>query len=94
MKLEQVKNLKEKLLKLFPALLGTKIGIKGEEPPTGYVIYKLQNAPDSAKNPPDIIITEDDPEWDQAFKSWLAGKNPTNSPLWKKGVFAETRKKT
>lgn len=35
---------------------------------------------------PTIIITEDDPGWEVAYERWLDGKNPTDSPEWKKGT--------
>jgi hypothetical protein len=34
-----------------------------------------------------IRITEEDPEWTQAYTNWKAGKNPTDSKEWKKGIF-------
>jgi hypothetical protein len=28
-----------------------------------------------------------EPGWGEAYKRWLAGKNPTDDPGWKEGVF-------
>ena len=33
-----------------------------------------------------IVIFEGTPSWHDAYKNWLAGKPPTDSPEWKKGV--------
>ncbi len=55
----------------------------------GYAICKLQNS--HGDGAPDIAITEDDAEWESALARWKDMKNPTYSPLWKKGVFALTR---
>lgn len=57
----------------------------------GYIICKLQNVSGWGKATPDIVITEDDKEWESALTNWKDMKNPTDSPLWKKGVFALTR---
>ena len=34
-----------------------------------------------------IVIVESDEEWSAAHASWVSGKNPTESPEWKKGVY-------
>lgn len=36
---------------------------------------------------PTIRITELDPNWEKAHDDWIMGKNPTDSPEWKKGVI-------
>ncbi len=65
----------------------------------GYLIYKLQDTNyDERKThnfsaPPNIVITEDDPGWEEALAKWKSGKNPTDSKLWKKGVCALTKLK-
>jgi hypothetical protein len=58
----------------------------------GYVSCTLQNAPPTGD--PDIVIRETDPEWDEAIKRWREGKNPTDSKLWKKGVYNLSREVT
>ena len=55
----------------------------------GYAIYKLQ---DDYHNPT-IIIKKGDELWDEAFANWISGKNPTDDPNWKNGVYAITRSK-
>ena len=57
----------------------------------GYQIYKLQNASSWDDNNPTIIIEKGDDLWDEAFANWISGKNPTNNPGWKRGVYAITR---
>ena len=58
----------------------------------GCKVTAFQNASNRPGNPaPTIKITIDDPEWDQAMKNWLDGKNPTDSPEWKKCVLAVTQ---
>lgn len=47
----------------------------------------LQNTSDWDVTKPTIVITPDQPEWAEAYKKWLSGKNPTDSPEWKKGVI-------
>lgn len=39
---------------------------------------------------PTILIKKGDKEWNKAFENWLKGKPPTDSPEWKKGIFAAT----
>lgn len=34
-----------------------------------------------------IEIREDSPDWDTAYNKWISGKNPSNDPRWKEGVF-------
>lgn len=34
-----------------------------------------------------LSIKEGEPEWEEAHKNWLSGKNPTSDPLWKRGVY-------
>jgi hypothetical protein len=58
----------------------------------GYKVCKLQNTSDWSGDTPDIVITIDSPEWEQAYINWLNGKNPTQSKHWKRGVFATTKK--
>jgi hypothetical protein len=47
----------------------------------------LKNYPFDHEIKDSILIKEDSPEWDEAYSSWLSGKNPTNDPRWKSGVF-------
>lgn len=57
-----------------------------------YLICKLQNASRNDRNStPTIVIEESQPEWEQAIANWKQGKNPTDHPDWKKGVFALTK---
>jgi len=52
-------------------------------------ITKLQNYSGFPNNlSPTVVVTTEDPEWENAYKNWIAGKNPTDSIEWKKGVFA------
>ena len=53
-----------------------------------YRIVTLQNSP--SKEEPTIKIVLGDLEWQDAYKNWIAGENPTDSLEWKKGVFAIT----
>lgn len=66
----------------------------------GYKIYKLSNdtawdkpGPDNLwlKPAPTIQIEAGEQGWEEALSNWLMGKPPTNSPEWKKGVFAHTK---
>ena len=34
-----------------------------------------------------IEIQENQPEWEAAYQRWQAGKNPTDDPRWKLGMF-------
>ena len=34
-----------------------------------------------------LSIKEGEPGWEEAYKNWSSGKNPTSDPLWKKGVY-------
>lgn len=45
----------------------------------------LKNAPFDSPNT--IQIVEGEPGWEQAYALWIANKNPTDSPEWKKGVY-------
>lgn len=36
---------------------------------------------------PTIKIAEGEPGWQEAYDSWLKGKNPTSAEDWKLGVF-------
>lgn len=54
----------------------------------GYEIVCLQNVSCMGNSQPTIKITKDNPEWNDAYKTWLSGKNPTNAQEWKQGVFA------
>lgn len=36
---------------------------------------------------PTIRIVQGESTWDLAYTNWLAGKNPTDSLEWKKGVY-------
>jgi hypothetical protein len=49
----------------------------------------LQNVSicDTLEPIPTIIIYQGDVDWNDAYANWLAGKNPTDSPEWKKGVY-------
>ncbi len=54
-------------------------------------ITTLQNVSRYSLTPPTIQIklnTFKPVEFETALKNWLEGKNPTDSPEWKKGVFA------
>ena len=54
-----------------------------------YEVAALQNSSNFAGNlEPTIKITKNDPNWDEAYSKWVSGKTPTDSPEWKKGVFA------
>ncbi|KKN91173.1 hypothetical protein LCGC14_0220390 [marine sediment metagenome] len=59
----------------------------------GYEVYKIQNTSDWSGQKPTVIITENDPGWEEAHARWLDMKNPTDSPEWKKGVIAITKRK-
>lgn len=37
--------------------------------------------------PPTIRIVQGEPTWKDAYDNWLAGKNPTDNPEWKRGVY-------
>lgn len=54
----------------------------------GYKVYRLQNTPKHEK--PSIMIQEGDSGWETAYEKWLNGKNPTDSNLWERGIFALT----
>lgn len=41
----------------------------------------------NVQNPITIELREDAPEWEDAHKRWITGKNPTDSAEWKRGVF-------
>ena len=47
----------------------------------------LQNKSNWDNDKPSIVITPDQPQWQEAYSRWLDGKNPTDSPEWKKGVY-------
>jgi len=49
-------------------------------------IHVIQNA--LRDDTPTIRITELDPEWEKAHNTWIMGKNPTDSPEWRKGVIS------
>lgn len=53
-----------------------------------YKISTLQNTSSFSDEKPTIVIQKHTPEWDNAYQNWIIGKNPTDSPEWKKGVFA------
>ncbi len=55
----------------------------------GYKIYQFQNTHKDGDTPT-IVVTNEDPEWEKVYQNWLNGKNPTDSPLWERGVFAQT----
>jgi hypothetical protein len=55
----------------------------------GYKIVKLANS--CGSKTPTISISESDPDWQESLEKWKKGKNPTDSPEWKKGVFALTK---
>ena len=57
-----------------------------------YEVIKLQNCSDYTNEKPTIVITIGDAIWDSAFSNWERGVYPTASSLWKKGIFAITRK--
>jgi hypothetical protein len=58
----------------------------------GYEVYKFSNVSAYTNDVADIEVNKEDANWDEAYSNWIAGKNPTNHPAWKKGVFASTRK--
>jgi hypothetical protein len=37
---------------------------------------------------PAIKVTISEPNWQDCYERWINMQNPTDSPLWKKGVFA------
>ena len=45
----------------------------------------LKNAP--FNKDATIVILEDSPEWDEAYKNWQNMDNPTKDVRWKQGVF-------
>lgn len=54
-----------------------------------YQIKALTNSSGFPGNmPPTIKIVRGEDNWEQAYTNWKQGKNPTDSPEWKKGVFA------
>lgn len=53
-----------------------------------YEIHKLQNVSGGSDETPEIAVQKGDPEWDKSLETWKQGKPPTDSPLWKRGVFA------
>ena len=56
-------------------------------------IVKLSNASSYPGNPPATIeISKQDANWVEAYGNWRIGKNPTDSPEWKK-VLSLIRKK-
>jgi hypothetical protein len=59
----------------------------------GYKVYKLQNTSGFSSEKPSIIIQKGDPGWEIAYNKWLRGENPTDSELWKYGIFACTKRK-
>lgn len=56
----------------------------------GYKITSFQNVSSFSGEVPTIKIDSDHPEWNEIYSNWLSGKNPTDSPEWKKGVIANT----
>lgn len=60
----------------------------------GYVIYKLQNVSQwDSNNNPTVEISDIALNWIESLNNWRNGKNPTDSPEWKKGIFAITKEK-
>jgi len=59
----------------------------------GYKVYKFQNKSSFCDEIPTIVITDDDPNWNQIYQNWIKGNNPTNDPNWKTGVFAVSKLK-
>ena len=55
----------------------------------GFKVVRLQNYSGWGKEKPTIKITVNDPEWETAYQNWISGKNPTDSPEWKR-VWALT----
>lgn len=51
-------------------------------------IIKIANKSGWDQDKPTIMIQQGDLGWEEAYQNWLNGKNPTDSPEWKKGVFA------
>ena len=51
-------------------------------------ITKIQNIPTWDIGEPTIKIIASDGNFNSAYMNWVSGKNPTDSPEWKKGVFA------
>lgn len=50
--------------------------------------FVLQNQSNYPGNPsPSIQIFVSSTEWNEAYNNWISGKNPTNSPEWKKGTI-------
>lgn len=56
-----------------------------------YKVYRLQNVSGLSDEHPDIVVQEGDPQWDKILATWKNGESPTDSLLWKKGVFALTK---
>jgi len=54
-------------------------------------VNHIQNTCFWGNDSPTVSIQEEDEGWELALQNWLNGKNPTDDPEWKKGVFA-TRK--
>ena len=52
----------------------------------------LQNTSDWEQDKPTIVIEKDSPEWEESYKNWLQGKNPTISKEWEKGVIMTFQK--
>ncbi len=50
-------------------------------------VVRIQNTSDWDEVTPTISVQKGDPNWDESYKNWLDGKNPTNSSEWKKGIF-------
>lgn len=57
----------------------------------GYQVVSLSNRSKWADQAPTIEIKAGDEGWELAYKNWLAGHNPTDSPEWKLGVVAHTK---
>ena len=52
-----------------------------------YRVNKFQDVPSFTGEEPSIVVTDSDPNWDECYKRWLSGLNPTDSKLWDKGVY-------
>jgi len=59
---------------------------------TLFQISALQNVSNWSGEEPSIKISVGDSDWNEALSNWRAGKNPTNSPEWKKAVVATFKK--
>jgi hypothetical protein len=53
-----------------------------------YKVYKFQNTSNFSGEKPSIEIDDGHSNLESTLKNWIQGKNPTDDPKWKVGVFA------